>query len=45
VDRWRKSEDASRRIVLTEIVKELGHRSDLGFFGKRIVDRLKRELR
>jgi|GEM_PF-965159 len=44
VDRWRKSDDKNRRIVLEEIVKALGHRRDLGFFGKRIVDRLKREL-
>jgi hypothetical protein len=45
VDRWRKSEDANRKIVLEEIVKALGNRRDLGFFGKRIVDRLKREIR
>ncbi len=44
VDKWRKSEDPKRRIVLEEIVKALGKRRDLGFFGKSIVERLKREL-
>ena len=44
VDRWRKSEDKNRRIVLEEIVKALGNRRDLGFFGRRIVDRVKREI-
>ena len=44
VDRWRKSEDKNRRIVLEEIVKALGNRRDLGFFGSRIVDRVKREI-
>jgi hypothetical protein len=44
VDKWRKSDDFNRKSVLGEIVKALGNRRDLGFFGKRIVDRLKREL-
>ena len=44
VDKWRKSEDLHRRVVLGEIMKALGSRADLGFFGKRIVDRVKREL-
>lgn len=44
VDRWRKSEDKNRRIVLETILKGMGQRNDLGFFGKRIIDRLKREM-
>jgi len=44
VDRWRKSPDKNRKIVLEEIVKTLGKRADLGFFGRRIVNRLKKEI-
>ena len=44
VDKWRKSDDPMRKIVLERIVQEVGRRNDLGFFGRRIVDRVKREL-
>ncbi len=44
VDRWRTEGTQSAKQVLETIVKELGHRIDLGFFGKRIVARLKDEL-
>jgi len=44
VDKWRKSTDPNRKIVLEEIVKAMWHRNDLGFFGRRIVDRVKREI-
>jgi len=44
VEFWRKSNDPKRRIILEYIVKALVHRNDLGYFGKRIINRLKKEL-
>ena len=44
VDVWRKSDAKEAKDVLRIILKELGHRADLGFFGKRMVNRLKDEL-
>lgn len=43
-DKWRNSPDKGAKIVIGEIVKALGKRNDLGFFGKRIVERLKRNM-
>jgi hypothetical protein len=44
VERWRRSVLPQKREVLQAIVDMMGKRTDLGFFAKRIVDRLKREL-
>jgi hypothetical protein len=44
VERWRHSVLAQKNDVLHAIVEILGKRADLGFFAKRIVERLKREL-
>jgi hypothetical protein len=44
VDLYRKDGSARSKEVLWAIVDVLGNRNDLGFFAKRIVDRLKREL-
>ena len=44
VDRWRHDPSPQAKEVLRKIVEMMGNRSDLGFFAKRIVDRLKREL-
>ena len=45
VDRYRKEGSQFAKEVLRTIVKQLGRRTDLGFFGKRIVARIKGELR
>ncbi len=44
VERWRKDPSPQAKEVLRVIAQILGSRKDLGFFGKRIVDRLTREL-
>ena len=44
VERWRHSVLAQKNDVLRAIVEMLGQRADLGFFAKRIVNRLKNEL-
>ncbi|NQT30350.1 MAG: hypothetical protein HQ596_07245 [Candidatus Saganbacteria bacterium] len=44
VEHWRKEGSANAKEVLKTILQTLGRRTDLGFFGKRIVDRLRREL-
>jgi hypothetical protein len=44
VERWRRDTSPQAREVCRAIVEILGKRLDLGFFGKRIVERLKREL-
>lgn len=44
-DKWRKSDRPEAKEVLSTILKELGDRTDLGFFGKRIVDRIRVILR
>ncbi|MFA5113312.1 MAG: hypothetical protein WC529_03330 [Candidatus Margulisiibacteriota bacterium] len=41
---WRKIDTAIGREVRLGIWQVLGRRTDLGFYGKRIVDRLKREF-
>lgn len=43
-DRWRKDESPPAREVLRAIYDLLGKRTDLGFIGTRIVDRLKRDF-
>ena len=40
-DRWRKSNLPEAKEVLKIILNELGQRNDLGFFGKRIINRIK----
>jgi len=45
VERWRRNPDPLAKEVLRTIVNIMGARTDLGFFAKRIVDRLKREWR
>ena len=42
VDRWKNDPGRGSKLVIGEIIKALGSRNDLGFFGKRIVERLKR---
>lgn len=44
VERWRSSILPQKKDVLRSIVEMLDKRTDLGFFAKRIVERLKREL-
>lgn len=43
-DRWRKDPSPQAKEVLRAIYEIMGKRTDLGFFAKRIVDRLKREF-
>lgn len=44
VERWRHDPSPQAKEVLRAIVEVMGKRLDLGFFAKRIVDRLKRDL-
>jgi len=44
VDRWRKERTKFAKKVLETIVEEVKGRGDLGFFGKRIIARIKDEL-
>ena len=44
VEAWRHNPAPQAKQVLLTITDLLGKRTDLGFFAKRIVDRLKREL-
>jgi hypothetical protein len=41
VDKWRKESSKDSNILLSEIYRILGNRTDLTFFGKRIVHRLR----
>jgi hypothetical protein len=45
VERWRRDKSPQAILVLQKIVEMLGRRTDLGFFTRRIVERLKRDLR
>jgi len=45
VDKWRQEKSKTSKAVLSEILQLLGKRSDLSFFGKRIVNRLKEEAK
>jgi hypothetical protein len=44
-DRWRKSNLPEAKEVLKTILSELGNRTDLGFFGKRIINRIREMFR
>lgn len=44
VERWRHDPSLQAKEILRAIVDVMGKRLDLGFFAKRIVDRLKRDL-
>ena len=44
-DKWRKSNLPEAKEVLKTILNELGHRTDLGFFGKRIINRIREIFR
>jgi len=44
VDRWRAERSDISKSVLREIVARLGKRTDLTYFGQRIVKRLKEEI-
>jgi len=44
VERWKEDPSPQAKEVLRTIARILGKRLDLGFFAKRIVDRLKRDL-
>ncbi len=44
VERWRRDGSPAAKQVLRRIVDQLGQRTDLGFFAKRLVDRLKHDL-
>ena len=44
VERWRHDASPEAKKVLWAIVDVMGKRTNLGFFAKRIIDRLKREL-
>lgn len=44
-DKWRKSSLPEAKEVLKTILNELGNRTDLGFFGKRIINRIKERFR
>ncbi len=43
VERWRRDPSPQAKELLRAIVDVMGKRLDLGFFAKRIVDRLKKE--
>lgn len=43
-ERWRKDPSPQAKQILRTIYEMLGKRLDLGFFAKRIIDRLKREF-
>jgi len=43
-EQWRKDDSSAAKEVLRGILELLGQRNDLGFFGKRIIDRLKVEF-
>jgi hypothetical protein len=44
VDRWRAERSKISKAVLAKILELLGKRSDLSYFAKRMVNRLKEEL-
>jgi len=44
VDRWRKEHTTTARDVLHVILNEMKRRPDLGFFGKRMIKRIKDDL-
>ncbi|MFH1347373.1 MAG: hypothetical protein ABIH22_01655 [Candidatus Margulisiibacteriota bacterium] len=44
VERWRQSILPQKNEVLAVMVEMMGGRTDLGYFAKKIVERLKREL-
>ena len=44
VDKWRADHTKLGRSVLKEIMKKMGKRSDLSYFGKRMMARIKEEL-
>lgn len=44
VERWRQSVLPQKDEVLRVIVEMMGKRTDLGYFAKKIVDRLKRDV-
>ena len=44
-DKWRKSNLPEAKEVLRTILNELGNRTNLGFFGKRIINRIKEMFR
>lgn len=44
IEKWRHNPSPQAKEVLRTIVELLGKRLDLGFFAKRIVDRLKHQL-
>ena len=43
-EKWRKEDNPAGQAVRQGMFALLGRRTDLGFFGKRIVERLKREF-
>jgi len=44
VEHWRRDASPQAKAVLRTIYEVMGKRTDLGFFAKRIIDRLKREF-
>ncbi|MFC1559662.1 hypothetical protein ACFLZ2_00585 [Candidatus Margulisiibacteriota bacterium] len=44
VDNWRRSKAKEAKEVLRVILEHLRKRSDLGFFGKRTINRIKEDL-
>ncbi|MGB9613285.1 MAG: hypothetical protein ACPL4K_03810 [Candidatus Margulisiibacteriota bacterium] len=44
IERWRHDPSPQAKEVLRTIYEILGKRIDLGFFAKRVIDRLKREF-
>lgn len=45
VDRWRKEGSKTSKMVLSNILGLLGKRADLSYFAKRMIIRLKEELK
>jgi len=45
VDKWRGERTKLSRAVMSKIIELLGKRSDLSFFAKRMISRLKEELK
>ncbi len=44
VDRWRAERSKTSKAVISKILELLGKRSDLSYFAKRMVNRMKEEL-
>jgi hypothetical protein len=44
VDRWRAERSKASKAILSKVLELLGKRSDLSYFAKRVINRLKEEV-